>query len=135
MVIFIGKIKRLTGTVGNENFFMKQLIIYCYLQAHLSMPDLNAWKRCITLLVVFRAYFESAFLLNIYVLVSRDTHRMVRVLTVLKGGKYPTTHFVIFKPLSYCFEKTIGFDVKASFASRPVSRLIRWYNKPDNITK
>ena len=32
---------------------------------------------------------------------------------------------VIFKPLSYCFKETIGFDVKASFASRPVSRLIR----------
>ena len=32
--------------------------------------------------------------------------------------------FVIFKPLSYCFEETIGFDVKASFASRPVSPLI-----------
>ena len=33
--------------------------------------------------------------------------------------------FVIFNPLSYCFEETIGFDVKASFASRPESRLIR----------
>ena len=37
--------------------------------------------------------------------------------------------FVIFKPLNYCFEEIIGFDIKASFASRPVSRLIRWYNK------
>ena len=37
-----------------------------------------------------------------------------------------TFQFEIFKPLSYCFEE---FDVKASFASRPVSRLIRWYNK------
>ena len=36
--------------------------------------------------------------------------------------------FVIFKPLSYCFEDTIGFDVNTSFASRPVSRLISWYN-------
>ena len=43
--------------------------------------------------------------------------------------------FVIFKPLSYCFQETIGFDVKASFASRPVSRLISWYNKPGDITK
>ena len=33
--------------------------------------------------------------------------------------------FVIFKPISYCFEETIGFDVETSFASRPVSRLIR----------
>ena len=31
---------------------------------------------------------------------------------------------VIFKRLSYCFEQTIGFDVKISFASRPVPRLI-----------
>ena len=29
----------------------------------------------------------------------------------------------IFKPLSCCFEEKIGFDVKASFASHPVSHL------------
>ena len=39
--------------------------------------------------------------------------------------------FVIFKPLSYCFEETIGFDVKTSFTRRPVSRLI----KPGDVTK
>ena len=43
--------------------------------------------------------------------------------------------FVIFKPLSCCFQETIGFDVKSSLASRPMSRLIRWYNKPGDITK
>ena len=45
--------------------------------------------------------------------------------------------FIIFKPLSYCLEEAIGFDVKASFASRPVSRLIRWYkyNKLGDVTK
>ena len=37
--------------------------------------------------------------------------------------------FVIFKPLSYRFEETIEFDVKASLSSPPVLRLIRWYNK------
>ena len=37
---------------------------------------------------------------------------------------------VIFKPLSYCFEETTGFDVKASFTRGPVSRLI----KPGDIT-
>ena len=42
---------------------------------------------------------------------------------------------VIFKPLSYCFKETIGFDVKASFASRPLSHLIRRYKTPDDITK
>ena len=48
----------------------------------------------------------------------------------------PAPQFVIFKSISYCFEETIEFDVKASFASRPVSRLIRWYIKPgDDITK
>ena len=31
----------------------------------------------------------------------------------------------LFKPLSYCFEEIIGHDVKVSFASRPVSRLIQ----------
>ena len=43
--------------------------------------------------------------------------------------------FVIFKPLNYFFEKTIGFDVKASFSGRPRSRLIRWYDKPGDLTK
>ena len=43
--------------------------------------------------------------------------------------------FVIFKLLSYCFEETIGFDVKSSFTSRPVSRLVRWSNKPADLTK
>ena len=39
--------------------------------------------------------------------------------------------FAIFNPLSYCFEETIGFDVKASFTTRPMSPLI----KPGDITK
>ena len=45
------------------------------------------------------------------------------------------SQFVIFKPLSYCFKETIEFDVTVSFASRPVSCLIRWYNKPGDLTK
>ena len=43
-------------------------------------------------------------------------------------GSISSYQFVIFKPLSFCFEETIWFDVKVSIASRPVSRLIRWYN-------
>ena len=43
------------------------------------------------------------------------------------------SQLVIFKPLRYYFEETIGFDVKASFASRPVSRLIKWYNNPAQV--
>ena len=43
--------------------------------------------------------------------------------------------FMIFNPLSYCFKETIRFDVKVLFAGRPVSRLIRWHNKPVDITK
>ena len=39
--------------------------------------------------------------------------------------EHHAAQFVIFKPLRYCFFETIGFDVKASFASRPESRLIR----------
>ena len=42
--------------------------------------------------------------------------------------------FVTLKPLSYCFEEIIEFDVKASFASYPLSCLIR-YNKPADITE
>ena len=50
-------------------------------------------------------------------------------------GAKKIVQFVIFKPLNYCFEETIEYDVKASFESRPESRLIRWYNEPDGITK
>ena len=39
--------------------------------------------------------------------------------------------FATFKPLSYCYEETIGFDVKASFARSQVLRLI----KPSDITR
>ena len=39
--------------------------------------------------------------------------------------------FVILKPLRYCFKETFRFDVKDSFARRPVSRL----TKPGNIKK
>ena len=42
--------------------------------------------------------------------------------------KFLFPQFVIFKPLSCCFKEateTIGFDVKASFASCPLLHLIR----------
>ena len=42
--------------------------------------------------------------------------------------------FVLSKPLSCCFKETKGFDVKASLTIHPVLRLIRWYNKPGDIT-
>ena len=52
------------------------------------------------------------------------------VILLLKFSRnFSILQFVIFKPLSYSFKETIGFDVKASFTSRPVSRLISWYNK------
>ena len=56
-------------------------------------------------------------------------------LTLSRKYKLDGNQFVIFKSLSYCFEETIGFGVKASFASRPVSRLIRRYSRPGDITK
>ena len=55
----------------------------------------------------------------------------VRILSSKKIIQTTLIQFVIFnyKLLSYCFKEKIRFDVKASFASRLVSRLIRWYNK------
>ena len=41
------------------------------------------------------------------------------------SGSFWLVQFVVFKPPGYCFEETIIFDVKASFISRPMSRLIR----------
>ena len=46
-----------------------------------------------------------------------------------------TKQLVIFKPLRHWFEETIWFHVKASFASRRLSRLIRWHNNPGDIKK
>ena len=60
----------------------------------------------------------------------------LELLNLAKAFKHNTIYqFVIFKPLNYCFEETIGFYLKASFASLPLSRLIRWYNKPGHIIK
>ena len=70
--------------------------------------------------------------LYIQILMYRNLDFLVKMAPV---GVLLVSQFVIFKPLSYCFEETIGFDVKASFASRPESRLIRWYNEPADITK
>ena len=35
------------------------------------------------------------------------------------AGLNSPIQFVSFKSLSYCFKETIGFDIKARFASRP----------------
>ena len=52
---------------------------------------------------------------------------MVQGPVFLKGGVAGTSpiQFVIFKPLTYYFQETMRFDVKVSFASRPLSCLIR----------
>ena len=63
---------------------------------------------------------------------NRDSHDKMRL---GRYGLIQTIQLVIFNSLSYCFEEIIGFDVKASFASRSVSRLIRWYIKPGDTTK
>ena len=54
----------------------------------------------------------------------------VKLVTKIKKHNQPyfgtlILQFVIFKPLSNCFEETIGLDVKASFVNHPISRLIR----------
>ena len=63
-------------------------------------------------------------------LTNASPRKIVMVLLFIIAGDRTTVtivvlQFVIFKPLSYCFKETTGFDVKASFASRPESRLIR----------
>ena len=51
------------------------------------------------------------------------TSRIIKMakksIILIEQIKNRTLQFVIFKPLTYCFKETIGFDVKASFASRP----------------
>ena len=58
-----------------------------------------------------------------------------KTLYILDPLTQHTNQFVIFKSLSYCFKETAGFDLKASFASRPLERLIKWYNRPVDVTK
>ena len=57
------------------------------------------------------------------------------VLHLLKGDRHnqsvPVYRFLMFKPLSYYFKETIGFDVKASLTKGPLSGLI----KPGDIIK
>ena len=55
-------------------------------------------------------------------LIKKCVYRLVVIVLFVYCN--PPFQFVIFKPLSFCFKETIGFHVKASFASRPVSRLI-----------
>ena len=43
---------------------------------------------------------------------------------MFRFGMILANQFVIFKTLSYCFEGPKGFDVKALFASRPLSDLM-----------
>ena len=67
--------------------------------------------------------------------ISRVSLRFLNFLRSSALSCSATIQFVIFNPLSYYFEGTIGFNVNASFPSRPVSRLIRWYNEPSDTTK
>ena len=72
---------------------------------------------------------------SIFVLFWNSSTLFILIIKISENCSVFWNQFVIFRLLSYCFKETIWFDVKASFASRPVSRLIRWYNKPGDITK
>ena len=84
----------------HENFCLLNVSYYtCYggftVNHHVSMGDFN------TVTKTLHGNEQTLFPL---------TEKLVKLLP---------NQFVIFKPLSYCFKETIGFDVKASFASRP----------------
>ena len=60
---------------------------------------------------------------------SKDKTKDIRTFfKITEKSKIYRKQFVIFNSLSYCFEDTIRFDVKVTFTSRPVLRLIRWCN-------
>ena len=61
----------------------------------------------VNLLHIFRTSFPK-----------NTSGRLLTALVVVTRSS--SLQFVIFKPLRYCFEEIIGFDVKASFVSRPV---------------
>ena len=75
-------------------------------------------------------YLNSQLAMSTDDFIQEKRHRFSK-LFFKRFSFWPLLHvqLVIFKPLSYWFEETIGFDVKPSFSSCPVSRLIRWYNK------
>ena len=63
--------------------------------------------------------FIIKFIVLQFLLQAVDVNQHVCIVNFIRS------QFVIFKPLSFCFKETMGFDIKASFASRPQSRLIR----------
>ena len=63
-------------------------------------------------------------------ILNKDSERHVSR-KILREVRSANTQFLVFKPRSYCFKETMDFDVKVSFARRPVSSLI----KPGDITK
>ena len=65
---------------------------------------------------------------ELQILVFQQRFHILSLSVHLSMMLYLQIQFVIFKPLSYCFKETIWFEVKASLASRPMSRLISWYN-------
>ena len=110
----------------NQNNTALQVFLHFFMSLKvLNLETLNAY-----LIVLYKEYRKNKSKVN-------DKVAVHLAFWVLRSSnqKESSLQFVIFKPLSYCFEGTIGLEVKASFASRPVSRLIRWYNKPGDITK
>ena len=68
----------------------------------------------------YATFFYLPFSLNFSGVLKEIMEKSVRCIS-----QSSREQFVIFKPLSYSFELTIGFDVNVSFASRLVSHLIR----------
>ena len=108
------------------------MVSYGYLKYKLS--DFSEYftfelitKKIFKIFVSYFRYFSYFFCDTTFILLI-SLYSLIYLLLILY-------QFVIFKPLSYRFEETIGFNVKVSFACLPVLRLIRWYNKPGDITK
>ena len=81
-----------------EKHFESLLNIY-QIELEASMRDSDFIFNCVNLLY-YKLYYKIIFKEVVY-------------------------QFVTLKPLSYCFEEIIRFDVKASFTSYPLSCLIR----------
>ena len=106
----------LPGIFGRHLWYL--VILICH------FDNFSIWK-CFKVIALPALWFDLIYLRSQGLLTDKMFLEIIKLLA----------QFVIFKPLSYCFKQTIGFDVKASFASGPLSRLIRWCNKPGDKTK
>ena len=96
------------------------------LQSHQLSSKINSSKHATISIQTSNSsclWFKDHKVANSKPLEEREAGKLCETPTGGEKKLLPST--VTVKSISYCFEETIRFEVKTSFPSRPVSRLIR----------